>query len=318
MNTINKYIKTDKEIDNLMNEIGLVIIDNCGRLLVENKGKYIDIPRVTLSNENKESILKSKYNRIFGKDPQYFYELYRSINYRYDTISSEKAKIEYNYVITNDLPKENKYRFLTLKHLKSLLCSLDYNVNINYVKEELEELISKLQELYNGSIILSEFNNTDYLEQVTDSFITDDKDNNSIKQYPFFDSYIIIEDTLNFIRDIKKFSIENNKDYLRFQIENTYPIKSFVNNEWYSDIIVQLSHNGLEYLLSIYLLNSYFSKDIKIYFDDNEYDIDEYGKVVGLPQLIIYSENLNMMDKVENFEKIRKLDYRNNYLKRYF
>ena len=54
---INKYLITDKEISNSINEIGLVIIDNYGRLLVESKRRYIDIPKITLLAKSKNKII---------------------------------------------------------------------------------------------------------------------------------------------------------------------------------------------------------------------------------------------------------------------
>lgn len=318
MNTLNKYLLSDNEIIKQVDEIGLVIIDNYGRILIENRKSYIDIPRIVVSvGQNKNEIINKKYNGIFDSDSPYFYQLYELINYRYDNISSEKVKIFYNYVITHDLPKNDKYRFLTLNHIDSLLDSLNYDKYLEYVKDELKILLSKLKDIYKDSVTLLEFSKENYLEQLTDSFLTGNKENELKQKYPFIEISLIIKYTLNFIRNIKNFSIDIQRNELLFQLEKIYPIKSFSNDEWYSDILVKLSKDNKEYWISTYLINSYFNNDIKIYLDENEYSIGDLGEVKGLPQLIMYSKDLKMMSKIDDFEKIKKLNHRNNYFKRY-
>ena len=317
METLNKYELSDKEVNGSTSEIGLVILDNYGRILIENKKRYIDIPKTTLSSKGKNEIIKTQYNKIFETDSPYFYELYKCSNYRYNNISSEKAIIDYNYAITHDLPKNSEYKFLTLNQVKSLLYSLKYDKNIEYVKDELEVLISKLGEIYKDSNVLSDFSKQNYLEHLTDSFITNKNEKDLRKKYPYINPTCIIEDTLNFIKNIRKFSLETNVDHIIVQLEEIYPITSFLNKECYNDLLIKLAKDNKEYLISIYLLKSYFNEDIKMFLDENEHYIDNLGIVKGLPQLVIYSKDLKILDKVDNFEKIKKINYRNNYYKRY-
>ena len=307
-----------KTSNNKVDEIGPIIIDKEGRILIENKGGYVDIPRINRSIfEDKDKLIEEKYNKIFEEKSPYFYKLYTTEKYRYYIDSSKKIKTEYEYAITNNLPKTSKYKFLTLNHVNSLLSSLNYDRYLEYIKEDLKELILKLQEIYKDSISLSEFSKKYYLEHLTDSFITNTNEDSLKNKYPSIDFNRIIRDTLNFIKNIKNFSIDTKEDSLTFQLEKIYPIKSFSNDNWYSDILGKISKNNREYLISTYLINSYFNNDIKIYLDENEYDIDNLGKVKGLPRLIIYSKDLNMMNKVNNLEKTKKLNYRKNYTKRY-
>ena len=92
--------------------------------------------------------------------------------------------------MTQDLPKNTKYKFLTLNHINSLLSNL--NNNKQYINDELKDVLEKI-----------------------------------------------------------------------------YPIKLFSKSDWYSN----LDHS--------------------------------IGVVKALPQLVLYSKDLEMLNKVDNFEKIK-------------
>ena len=76
MEIIDNNMKTNDKITNTVNEMGLVIIDNFGRVLIENNENYVDIPRIIISNsQNKDELINRKYNAIFNNDCPFFYEL---------------------------------------------------------------------------------------------------------------------------------------------------------------------------------------------------------------------------------------------------
>jgi len=311
---INEFCLMGRAIREQAKEIALIVIDKDNNVLVKNNKGMIDVPRIEIDSEANaeeqvEEILSNAKEALF----EFFTEL---IDYRHNYPNSRgfcvnrKITVEYYRVITDENIFGDEYKFVSVPHIKSLLSMLKYDAMHTCIREELNFIFD---EISNDM----EYRPTqkDYEEHLLSVLSTKDSSDEEISlrksqfmsQYGSLNSKLIIESTEYFIKNFVDFVVDIENESLVFTAEKVFPIKAFYNDLWYSDVLVLLSNENGEYLVSLYLLHSIFNGKVKCSLKDNFLEVKENNKVIGtvagFPSFII-NDTSNELEKINKKKAI--------------
>ena len=300
---LNEYMIADSEISSSVKEIGLIFINENGKILIKNDNGIINIPRIRSMYD--EINVKNKIKGLLGTDNTDYYLLQSLINYRpyyrdkYGLFINQKTDVDYYVVKVDSKDIDKQFTFLSIPHIKSLLSMKSFSRGYEYIKEELDLVFNKISVIYENKQMVSSFNVGDYANHLVSAYYFNGDNKQSISKrrksmqlkHPYINYKNIYDNTLEFVSDIYGFAYEKKNNELKFNLERIIPVKAPTDKLWYSDILLIIYKDNLEYLVSLYLLSVLLDNDFDFILGDEALQVMDNGKNVGsidlLPEFII-------------------------------